>query len=80
MKDLDYFRNKIKAMDFVPMTDEELAIALKKDAEAVDNARLEGIYQTEEERAFFDMMNQERLPMHLQEQLVDEWLADRLSL
>lgn len=30
MKDLNYFRNKIRAMDFTPMADDELQIVLKK--------------------------------------------------
>lgn len=80
MKDLAYFRNKIRAMDFIPMTDDELQIVIKKYEKAVDNARLEGIYQTEEEKKFFDMMNEERLPINLQAQIADEWIINKLSL
>ncbi len=78
MKDLAYFRNKIRAMNFIPMTDDELQIVIRKDEKAVDNARLEGLYETPEEKEFFQLLIDERLPLNLRKDLVREWVLSNL--
>ena len=78
MKDLSYFRNKIRAMDFVPMTDEELQSLIKKYESATVNARLEGIYQTQDEKDFFQLLIDERLPVDMRRSIVREWVLSNI--
>lgn len=73
MKDLNYFRNKIRNMDFIPMTDEELKTVIERNKSAVNNARLEGLYETEDEKEFFQMLIEERVPADIRKSIVKEW-------
>lgn len=73
MKDLNYFRNKIRNMDFIPMTDEELKTVIERNKSAVNNARLEGLYETEDEKEFFQMLIEERVPADIRKNIVKEW-------
>lgn len=73
MKDLNYFRNKIRNMDFIPMTDEELKTVIERNKIAVNNARLEGLYETKDEKEFFQMLIEERVPADIRKNIVKEW-------
>lgn len=73
MKDLNYFRNKIRNMNFIPMTDDELKIVIERNKSAVNNARLEGIYETQNEKEFFQMLIDERVPADIRKSIVKEW-------
>lgn len=73
MKDLNYFRNKIRNMDFIPMTDEELKTVIERNKSAVNNSRLEGLYETEDEKEFFQMLIEERVPADIRKNIVKEW-------
>lgn len=73
MKDLNYFRNKIRNMDFIPMTDEELKTVIERNKSAVNNARLEGLYETKDEKEFFQMLIEERVPADIRKSIVKEW-------
>lgn len=74
MKDLNYFRNKIKSMDFTPMSDEEIDIFQKKYEKAINNLRLEDSYETDEERLFFQMLIQERVPEKIRVEIIKDWI------
>lgn len=73
MKNLNYFRNKIRNMNFIPMTDDELKIVIERNKNAVNNARLEGIYETQNEKEFFQMLIDERVPADIRKSIVKEW-------
>lgn len=76
MKDLNYYRNKIRTMDFIPMTDKELQIVIERNKNAVNNARLEGLYETQDEKDFFQMLIDERVPANIRKNIVREWSAN----
>lgn len=78
MKDLNYFRNKIRNMDFIPMTDEELKTVIERNKSAVNNARLEGLYETEDEKEFFQMLIEERVPADIRKSIVKEWAINSI--
>ncbi|WP_230661013.1 hypothetical protein [Psychrobacter sp. I-STPA10] len=77
-KDINYFRQKIRAMDFTPLTDEELIVVNQKHIDAVENARLEGYYQKSDSKELFAMLNEERVPLDIQETIVYEWVVSNL--
>ncbi|WP_227429174.1 hypothetical protein [Psychrobacter sp. I-STPA6b] len=77
-KDIEYFRQKIRTMDYTPLTDEELAEVLEIRESAVASSRLEGVYTTEEEKEFFAMLAEERLPIELRQKIAKEWVFSNL--
>ena len=77
-KDIEYFRQKSRTMDYTPLTDAELAEVLEIREDAVANSRLEGVYTTEEEKEFFVMLAKERLPIKLRQQVAKEWVLSNL--
>ena len=66
---LDVLRAKIRRMDFEPLTDAQLEEAAEGDAEGRANNAISGLYATAEEDAFFQMLQEERVPVHLRPSL-----------
>ncbi|WP_227429175.1 hypothetical protein [Psychrobacter sp. I-STPA6b] len=77
-KDIEYFRQKIRAMEYTPLTDEELAVVIEKHIDAVEDVRLEGYYLTADDDEFFAMLNEERVPLDIQADIVYEWVISNL--
>lgn len=65
-------------MDFTPMTDEDLKIVIERNKSAVNNARLEGLYETQNEKEFFQMLIDERVPANIRKDIVKEWVISSI--
>lgn len=72
-------RARAHSMDFVPLTDEQLAEARERDEMAVADLACEDMHGTAVEEAMFAMFLEERLPHEIRDQLVDEWIAEDLQ-
>jgi hypothetical protein len=71
---IEAVRAKIRAMQFEPLTDAELAEIAELTRQARANDAIEGIYLTADEEAFFKMLDEERVPQRLRSSLINELL------
>ena len=74
---LEAFRRKVRDMVFAPMTVEELEERQARFRDAVQNAAIEGIHFQPEERALFEIMDEELVPEELRPRLLREYLGVR---
>jgi hypothetical protein len=72
---LEAFRRKVRGMVFAPMPVEALEERQERFREAVQNAAIEGIHFQPEERALFDIMDEELVPEELRPRLLREYLG-----
>jgi len=76
---LKHYRDRIEAMDFEPLSDDEAAARRAADAEGVASVRLEGLELTAIDAAFLDMLAEFRVPQELSSALTIEFTRDMLA-
>lgn len=65
--------NRLDAMDYEKICDEEYERIKKADVESYHNARLEGIFLSDEENYFFQTLLEKRVPENLRKLFLDEY-------
>ena len=66
---VEEFRNRVRTLTYEPMPPSELADLPERRRQALANSAIEGIALTAEERAFLDMLDEERVPHALRIEL-----------
>lgn len=69
--------NRLDAMDYEKISDEEYERVKKADVESYHNARLEGIFLSDEENYFFQTLLEKRVPKDLRKLFSDEYIQIR---
>jgi hypothetical protein len=67
---LEAIRAELRRMDYRRLTDAEMEQLLDLDVDAKANNAVEGLYADAAEDAFFEMMNEERVPQEIRAQFV----------
>ncbi|MET1756472.1 hypothetical protein ABVV53_13595 [Novosphingobium sp. RD2P27] len=76
---LKRYRERIEAMEFEPLSDDEASARRAADAEGVASVRLEGLELTAFDAAFLDMLAEFRVPQELSSALTLEFTRDMLA-
>lgn len=76
---IEAIRARLRRMKYTPMSKEELAEMPLRRADARASDAIEGIHLTPSEEAFFDMLEEERVPHDLAAKLVREFITDKIG-
>lgn len=76
---LEKYRDRIAALDYTPLTDDELAAVRAADRSAVASAAIEGLKRSELGDAFAMLLLEMRVPPDIGAQLVVEFTKDTLD-
>ena len=76
---VETYRTRISALDFTPLTDEEVAQARAAHANAVASARIEGVEMTSQDAAFVEMLLELRVPQKVAMPLALQYGRDVLT-
>lgn len=71
-------QKKLQKMDYARLSADELNIVINKHKKALENSRLEGLYETPFEKALYDVFFNEKAPPQLYKQFVVESLIKGL--
>ncbi|HVG81092.1 MAG TPA: hypothetical protein VNB28_02310 [Methylomirabilota bacterium] len=66
---IDEFRQRVRGMRYEPLPEGELSAIPDRRRQGLANSEIEGIHLTPEERAFLQMLDEERVPHELRLEL-----------